>query len=171
MPADGKIQLLLAGTPNTQVRVIIEGYRMDQFNALIFRDLIKHPKQTDFHWVMIEGDLKKYAGLTAFLEFTDPGQGWLAISQFRVSDQVAKQLELIPINELEEVAELLMIKFERSSLQGAEGWSKRYQKSLNSTFSAAREKRLTGARWALFAWLEQYQTLATRSKSQRETNS
>ncbi|MGC4003743.1 MAG: DUF1553 domain-containing protein [Pirellulales bacterium] len=92
--------------------------------------------------------MKKYAGQRAHIELIDDGDGWLAVEDIRLAPK--------PVDALPELVELFLLKYERTDLKDATGWSKRYLKVFNSVFSAAREKRLSGLRLKTFEWLAQY---------------
>jgi hypothetical protein len=151
IPDSGELHYRVAGK-NARVRVIVDGYRMDTYNALIFKGLFFDVNNEAWHWHHQKGDLKKYAGQRAHLELIDDGDGWIALAEVHEvmpSDQgIDRGLE-----------NLFLLTYDRDQLKTPNGWAKRYLKAFNSTISAAREKRLAGSRWALFAWLNKHQLI------------
>lgn len=75
------IYLRMAGKAG-QVRVIIDGYTMDVFNALLFRGLAVNVN-TDgkFVWHTVGEDYSRYIGHRAHIEILDHGDGWVAVDQ------------------------------------------------------------------------------------------
>jgi hypothetical protein len=151
IPESGELHYRIAGK-NARVRVIVDGYRMDTYNGLLFKGLAFDVKNEAWHWHHQKGDLKKYAGQRAHLELIDEGDGWIAFDEVRATAPsntgFNRQLE-----------ELFLLTYDRDQLKTPNGWAKRYLKALNSTLSAAREKRLAGPRWELFAWLNKHRLL------------
>lgn len=139
-----KIYYRLAGK-NAQVRLIVDGYRMDTFSALLFSGLAFNVNNEQWQIHEQAGDLKKYVGHRAYLELLDHGDGWLAVDEISFAPIAAAPHP--------ELADLFMFKFEPEQLKTPAGWVKRYQKALVSTMAAAREKRLSGVRLELFRWL------------------
>jgi len=80
-----EIDLHLAATGPVEVRVVIDGYFMQEFNGLLFNGTRLDAGALDtggkFAWKRIAGDLKKYVGHSVYLEFMDRGDGYLAIDE------------------------------------------------------------------------------------------
>ena len=72
---------------NSMIRLIIDGYQMDEFNALLFRgakiDIKSKPK---FEWVRQAADVANYIGHRAHIELIDRGNGWLAVDEIRFAN-------------------------------------------------------------------------------------
>ncbi|MEM0926414.1 MAG: DUF1549 domain-containing protein, partial [Planctomycetota bacterium] len=82
---EGKIHVRVRSDANQLIRVVIDNYQLAPDNALLFRGTLFHRNQTDtkgqWKWLTFSGDLSKYAGHRAFLEFVDPGPGSIAIDE------------------------------------------------------------------------------------------
>ena len=80
----------MKATPNAAVRVVIDNFQMAEFNALLFRGTFLNNKSTDtqgqWQWKSLAGDLRKYKGHKAYLEFIDPGDATIAIDKIVLSD-------------------------------------------------------------------------------------
>ncbi len=77
-------RLLASGV---QIRLIIDGYFMDVFSALLFRGVTLNNVDTagEFRWQTQSGDLRNYIGRTAHIEILDHGDGYVALDQVRLS--------------------------------------------------------------------------------------
>jgi hypothetical protein len=73
------------------MRVVIDNYHMAVHQPLLFRGTIHKNPDTkgEFTWMRFDGDLKKYRGHRAYLEFVDPGPGYYEIDEIRFTDPVA----------------------------------------------------------------------------------
>ncbi len=72
---------------NTTIRLVIDGYIMDEFNALLFGDaMIKSATHNQFEWRTQRGDIKKYIGHRAHIEIIDRNDGFAAIDEIWFSD-------------------------------------------------------------------------------------
>lgn len=86
-----EIHILAAGK-GTRVRLVIDGYVMNEFSELLFAGC-RQPIDTDgeFRWIKIAGDVKRYLGHRCHLEFLDDGDGWFAVREVKFvakSDEV-----------------------------------------------------------------------------------
>ncbi|MEE2989904.1 MAG: PSD1 and planctomycete cytochrome C domain-containing protein [Planctomycetota bacterium] len=80
------IHLHLKGSGVT-VRLIIEGYYMDEFNALLFRGFKQNIKDVnEFSWRTLGSDVGRYVGHQGYLEVIDHGGGYVAIDEVRQSN-------------------------------------------------------------------------------------
>jgi Protein of unknown function (DUF1549)/Protein of unknown function (DUF1553)/Planctomycete cytochrome C len=72
-----------------KLRVIIDGYDMDRYNAVIFSGLIQEAQDdAEFRWVTLGGDLGRYRGERAYLEIDDSSSaGSIRIGQIVFSDE------------------------------------------------------------------------------------
>ena len=68
-----------------QVRVSIEGYWMNQHNALLFENFIQ-PVQSLDRWQHMIFDLERYQGRNIHVEIHDPGDGWVSVDRVWLSD-------------------------------------------------------------------------------------
>ena len=86
-----EIHILAAGK-GTRVRLVIDGYVMNEFSELLFGGC-RQPIDTDgeLRWIRIAGDIKRYLGHRCHLEFLDDGDGWFAVREVKfvaTSDEV-----------------------------------------------------------------------------------
>lgn len=72
---------------DVQIRLIIDGYFMDVFNGLLFRDVTKNNVNTqgEYRWITQSGDLRNHLGRTAHIEIIDHGDGFAAVDEIRFS--------------------------------------------------------------------------------------
>ena len=73
---------------DVQLRLIIDGYVMDVYNALLFADVTLENVNTDgrYRWVSQHQDLDHYQGHRAHLEVIDHGDGYAAVEGIYFSD-------------------------------------------------------------------------------------
>ena len=78
-----EIHILAAGK-SARVRIVIDGYVMNEFSELLFGGC-RQPIDTDgeFRWIKIAGDVKRYLGHRCHLEFLDEGDGWFAVREVK----------------------------------------------------------------------------------------
>jgi hypothetical protein len=85
-----RIHVLLKASAGAAVRVVIDNFQMAEFNALLFRGTFLNNKGTDtqgqWQWKSLAGDLRKYKGHKAYLEFIDNGDASIAIDKVVFSD-------------------------------------------------------------------------------------
>ncbi len=76
--------LILAAGRGTRVRLVIDGYVMNEFTELLFSG-IRQPIETEgqFRWIRLGGDLHRYLGHRCHLEFLDEGDGWFSVREIR----------------------------------------------------------------------------------------
>lgn len=79
------IHYRLAGTGCT-VRLIIDGYVMDEFNALLYRGCKFDVKNEQPHWFRQASDVSNYLGQKAHIELIDHGDGWIELDEVRLAD-------------------------------------------------------------------------------------
>ncbi|MDF1859485.1 MAG: PSD1 and planctomycete cytochrome C domain-containing protein [Verrucomicrobiales bacterium] len=82
---------ILAKGNAVDVRVVIDNYQMAKFSALLFKGTILKNLDTKggFRWNTLAGNLKKYQGHKAYLEFVDNGDGEIVIDEIRFSTVAA----------------------------------------------------------------------------------
>jgi cytochrome c553 len=72
---------------NVSVRLVVNGYYMNQFNGLLYKDCIKSiPDSEQFTWVTQAGDIRNHKGSRAHLEIVDHGRGFVEIDEIRFSN-------------------------------------------------------------------------------------
>lgn len=85
-----RIHVLMKASANAAARVVIDNFQMAEFNALLFRGTFLNNKGTDtqgkWQWKSLAGDLRKYRGHKAYLEFIDTGDASIAIDKIVFSD-------------------------------------------------------------------------------------
>ena len=70
-----------------QIRLIIDGYVMDVYNGLLFRDIsFNVDTKGQWQWRSQGGDLGKYVGHRAYIEVVDDDDDWIAIDAVTMSD-------------------------------------------------------------------------------------
>jgi hypothetical protein len=88
--ANKQIHVRIKSTADISMRVIIDNYQMAPFNGLLFRGTFFEGAETDtagqWQWRSFGGDLQKYFGHRAYLEFIDAGEGAIAIDEIRFAD-------------------------------------------------------------------------------------
>lgn len=70
-----------------RMRLIIDGYRMFEFNGLLFGG-VQQKIDTDgeFHWLRFAGDTHRYRGHRMYIEFLDDGDGWFDVQEVRFAE-------------------------------------------------------------------------------------
>ena len=72
---------------NVTIRLIIDGYVMDSFNALLFKGCTLELKKSDaFAWHSQSGDIKNHLGSRAHIEVIDHGDGYFQLDEIRFSN-------------------------------------------------------------------------------------
>ena len=70
------------------VQLVVDGYRMHEFNAILFKGLIhKDVNHDDYQWLTIGKELYLHLGNRAWLEFEDSGDGFFAIDRVVFSNR------------------------------------------------------------------------------------
>lgn len=84
---------------NVTVRLIIDGYVMDEYNALLFRGCkfdVSNPRK---HWARQGGDVANFVGHRAHIEIYDEGDGWVVIDDVRLAEPGQPTAEPVsPVN-------------------------------------------------------------------------
>ena len=79
------------------MRVVPSNYHMAIFSALLFRGTVINGAAADsegeWKWFAFGGNLDKYVGQNAFLEFVDSGGGSIEIAEIRFSNEPAPPVE------------------------------------------------------------------------------
>lgn len=89
----------LINSEDVQVRLIVDGYTMDTFNALLFGDITLENVKTggEKKWVTQNRDLYHYVGHRAHIEIIDHGDGFAAVDEIRFSDSGPPKLPPHPV--------------------------------------------------------------------------
>lgn len=79
---------ILTRALKSDIRLIIDNYQMSTFQPLLFKGTLHKNLDTkgEFRWISLAGDLRKYRGHKAYLEFADRGDGAIVIDEIRFSD-------------------------------------------------------------------------------------
>lgn len=82
-----RIQILLKADEGG-VQLVIDNYRMNSFSQLLFKGSYVDGIDTkgDFQWIAMAGDLHKYIGHRAYLEFADEGEGAMIVDEIRFAE-------------------------------------------------------------------------------------
>ncbi len=97
-----QIHVLMRGSANLTVRLVIDNYYMAHFNGLLFNGTFLNGNATDTQgrwvWKTLGGDVRKYIGHRAYLEFIDPGDGAMEIERIVMSNggPPAERIESLP---------------------------------------------------------------------------
>ena len=83
----------------SRIRVIIDGFIMNEYNPLLFEDCLKNVDNEEWHHIAQK--VGKYQGHTAWIEYSDDGDGWIAIDEIRFSDDAGEPVWTGPLEELE----------------------------------------------------------------------
>ncbi|MDG2422724.1 MAG: PSD1 and planctomycete cytochrome C domain-containing protein [Phycisphaerales bacterium] len=71
-----------------RIRIYIDGFRLNEYNPLLFEDCLKQVDTPDWHHVAQR--VGKYRGHVAWIEYSDDGDGWIAIDEIQASDNSAE---------------------------------------------------------------------------------
>ena len=81
---DGPIHVKVSGQ-DSSFRVIIEDYFLDERNSLLFRGLIQKINSEKPQWITVGGDLLRYKGRRAYIEFKDhSNKGSFKVEEIRM---------------------------------------------------------------------------------------
>lgn len=82
-----EILIKVAGE-GSRVRLVIDGYTMNEFSELLFKGCKQNinTKGTD-KWIRLAGDVHRYQGHKAHLEFLDEGNGWFTVKEVRFANK------------------------------------------------------------------------------------
>ncbi len=87
------IHIRMRASANISINVIIDNYQMAPYNGLLFRGTFINGGASDtkgqWQWKTLGGDLKKYVGHNAYLEFIDNSDASIAIDEIVFSDSGA----------------------------------------------------------------------------------
>ncbi len=68
------------------VRLIIDGYVMNEYNGLLFGGCKFDVNNPRFHWARQGGDVANFVGHRAHIEIYDEGDGWVVLDDVRLAD-------------------------------------------------------------------------------------
>ena len=109
---------------NVKIRLIIDGFVMDVYNALLFGNASINVNTKDqFQWVRQAGDIRRYKGHRAHIEIIDQGGGYAVVDKVVFSDGGR------PDHVSESVARLLPFVQDATD---SEDFSKKYVSALKS---------------------------------------
>ena len=95
-----QIHIRMKASADVRVRLIVDNYQMAEFNALLFRGTFLNNKAADtsgeWAWKSLAGDLRKYVGHKAYLEFVDPGNAFMAIDKIVFSNDAPPKIDRLP---------------------------------------------------------------------------
>ena len=81
------VHMLLRGHAS-KVRLVVEGMRMNSFNALLFEGYIQDVgKEEPVGWTRVVQDARRHPGTSAYIELIDDGNGWIEVDSIWFSDQ------------------------------------------------------------------------------------
>jgi hypothetical protein len=72
---------------NVTVRLIIDGYLMDEYSGLLFGGCKFKVNNPRLHWARQGGDVANYVGQRAHIEIFDEGDGWVVLDDVRLADR------------------------------------------------------------------------------------
>ncbi|MDA0283572.1 MAG: DUF1553 domain-containing protein, partial [Planctomycetota bacterium] len=78
---------------NVTVKLIIDGYVMNEFSGLLFGGCkfdVTNPRP---HWARQGGDVANYVGHRAHIEIVDDGDGWVVLDDVRLADPQQRTAE------------------------------------------------------------------------------
>ena len=76
--------LVLVAGQNSRVRLVIDGYVMNEFSELLFHGAKQSINpENEFRWIRLNGDVHRYIGHQCHLEFLDEGDGWFCVKEIR----------------------------------------------------------------------------------------
>lgn len=130
---------------NARIRLIIDGYTMDEFNALLFNDVQKKNINTQgqTRWITQARDLYHYVGHRAHIEILDDGDGFAAVEEIRFSDSGSPALPPHSLNHA-------VLGTKPTSLD--ELWQA-YTKSIQTVVASFRDGEATNDEIDLVNWL------------------
>ena len=71
----------------SRMRLVIDGYIMFEFNGLLFNGANQAIETAgEFRWLRFAGDIHRYQGHRAHLEFLDEGNGWMIVQEVRFAN-------------------------------------------------------------------------------------
>ena len=79
--------LIRVAGENARLRLVVDGYQMDVFSPLLFKDLTQTiDTGGEWTWLRIEGDLPNHKGHRGYFELLDDGDGWIAVDEIRFTN-------------------------------------------------------------------------------------
>ncbi len=150
---------------DTQIRLIIDGYFMDVFNGLLFRDATIKSGDTEgqFQWRTQAGDLRNHIGCTAWIEIIDHGDGFAAVDEICFSSGNAPLDRPSPIS--------LRIAADED-VDGLEQLAAAYGQAWDGAVQALRDRSVDASQTELLNWALRHGLVAEQAltKSYAEKN-
>ena len=78
---------------NITVRLIIDGYVMDEYNGLLFGGCKFDVNNPRMHWARQGGDVGNFVGHRVHIEIFDEGDGWVVLDDVRLADSGQRTAE------------------------------------------------------------------------------
>ncbi|MFT5322963.1 MAG: hypothetical protein ACI8P0_000808 [Planctomycetaceae bacterium] len=78
---------------NITVRLIIDGYVMDEYNGLLFGGCKFNVNNPRMHWAKQGGDVANFVGHRAHIEIYDEGDGWVVLDDVRLVERGQRTVE------------------------------------------------------------------------------
>ena len=129
-----------------RVRLIIDGYRMDDFNGLLFSGVAIDVNTDDkFVWLRQSGDVGRFLGQKAHVEIIDDGDGWIALDEIRLAGQGAP----FPVESPSPIARAIL---EDSKVSSAQSLAAAYARVLTETLGRWQRGSLDPAGSDLLIW-------------------
>ena len=75
------------------VRLIIDGYVMDEYNGLLFGGCKFDVNNPRMHWARQGGDVANFVGHRAHIEIYDDGDGWVVLDDVRLAERGQRTVE------------------------------------------------------------------------------
>ena len=71
----------------SRIRLIVEGYQLDVYNALLFEGMnLEIPASDEYRWIEQARDLKNHKGHRAHIEIIDQADGYICVDEIRFSN-------------------------------------------------------------------------------------
>ncbi|MBP86750.1 MAG: hypothetical protein CMJ64_08545 [Planctomycetaceae bacterium] len=142
-----------------KIRLILDGYFMDVYNALLFRGFSFDLNADDnFAWHRQAGDISRYVGHRAYIEILDHGDGYAAIDEIRFSNEDR------PPEEFNELAPQLL----SGDVSELPDLAKRYGDQWGSVKEGVGVGSLEVAQAELLAWAGRNELLAIPDSTAQE---
>lgn len=97
-----------AKAKKARIELVVDGFRMHEFNALLFKGLIhKNVNHDDFQWITIGRELYLHLGSRAWLEFQDLGEGSFEVDRIVFSHDRKPPKDPVETFDVSEIGSLI----------------------------------------------------------------